>query len=100
DRALCVLGTVVAEDVQLRCGVCFERGQALVGADGLEGAVGMDGDVRQSGGTVTAYACAAEAMDADVEVLGSRHTDVDEAAAAHLGVVLTARGGRNDERLV
>src|SRR6266581_5243507 len=88
DRALCVLDTVVPKDVQLRRWVSLKRGQPLVGPDRFEGAVGMDGYVRQGGGTVTAYARAAEAVDTHVEILGGGHTDVDEAAAAHLGVVL------------
>src|SRR6266550_5548200 len=95
DRALCVLGTVVAKDVQLRRRVSLKRGQSLVGPDRFEGAVGMDGYVRQGGGTVTAYARAAETVDTDIEILGRRHTEVYEAAAAHLGVVLTTCSGRN-----
>src|SRR5258705_1657324 len=100
DGALCVLGTVVAKDVELRRRVSFNRNQPLIRLDGCECAVGMDGYVRQGGGAVTAYARAAEAVDTYIEILGGGHTDVDEAAAAHLGVVLTTRCGRNHERLV
>src|SRR5258705_13473834 len=60
----------------------------------------MDGYVGQGGGTVTAHSRTAKAVDTDIEILGGWHADVDEAAAAHLGVVLTTRCGRNDERLV
>ena len=60
----------------------------------------MDGDVRQGGGAVAAYAGTAEAVDTHIEILGGGHTEVDESAAAHLGVVLTTCGGGNHEGLV
>ena len=60
----------------------------------------MNSDVRQSGSTVTAYACAEEGVYTNIEILGRGHTEVGESASAHLGVVLTTCGGRNHERLV
>ena len=98
--ALCVLSTPVGEDVQLRRGMALERDESLISLDWFEGAIGVNCNVRQRGGAVTAYASTAESVDTDVEVLGSGHADVDEAAATHLGVVLTTSRGRNDEGLV
>ncbi len=60
----------------------------------------MNRNVRQGGRAVAAYARTAEAVDTDIEILGGGHTDVDEAAAAHLGVVLTTCSGRNHKGLV
>src|SRR5690349_16619171 len=47
----------------------------------------MHGNVRQCGGTVTAYTGTSKHVNTHVEILGSRHANVGKEAAASLGIV-------------
>ena len=88
ERPLGILGAVVEIDVQL--GVMkFQGSQSLEPAQGNESAIGTDGYIGQTAGSVAFDAIATQEVAADVDVLGDGHASIGANAAA--GVVLVRR---------